>query len=262
MKKKVLTLNFGQLAKVYADRLKGLLQRGISLEEALLQIRNSLAAEVAEARELAQDALAEVFKYERILEGGVSVGILPDKRARLGRYIAEGVRDAEEQTRLLALPTKSAAQKRRLHELEDELVKDAANVQALRASIQSDEALLAKWQERYEERLATLKRLQADFETLQSEGPALIAQIRDAERAEEAREADRDRELGVGDNATAMLDDLREQAAAATRREEAGEQLDEALAGEPSLDDELAARERDEALRATIAEFQQMAGGK
>lgn len=256
-----LNLDLGQVAKVYADRLVGLLQRGITPEEALTQVLNRLATDVATARELAQEALAEIFKYERVFEGGVSAGILPEKRARLERYIAEGVRDAEEQARLSALPSKNKWQKERLLALEGELLKDAANVNALKASITSDETLLAKWRERYEERLARLLELKADFETLQTEGPALIAQIKDAERAEQARQTDRDRDLGVHDDAADMVEHLRAQAAAAARREEAGEEIDAELASEPSLDDELADRERDEALAATIEIFRQQAGG-
>lgn len=252
--KPIIRLSALQVAEVYLDRLVNFFQSGVTPEEALAKTLQSLANDIAEQRELTQAAMSEITKYQHPKTGA---GILKDKRERLQRYIDEGVRDQEEEDALKLVQNPSRAQKARLIAVADELTKDASNVNALQSSIQTDESNLVRWQERYNERLAKLKELKANFEALQSEGKALIAQIRDAQRAEQARKEDENSHLGQGTNQNAknMLENLRDQADAAARMEDADDLVDEALQGEPSLDDELAARQATNNINETIAMF-------
>lgn len=241
--KPIIRLTALQVGEVYLDRLVEFFQRGVKPEEALTKILQALAKDVAEQRELAQEALSEMAKYVHPKTGA---GIIADKNERMRRYEEEGLRDAIEKAELEAVPTeqRKASQKKRLTQLADELMKDAANVRSVQQSLDTDQVNYTRWQERYDERLARLKVLKADFEALQDEGPALIAQIKDAQRADEARKRDEASQVGTatGQAAEGMLENLRGQAEQAGRLEEAGRLLEEELKGEPSLDEELAAR--------------------
>jgi hypothetical protein len=240
--KPIIHLDAKQVAEVYLDRLVDFFQSGVKPEEALVKTLESLARDVAEQRELTEEALAESAKYKHPKTGA---GILADKNVRMQRYISEGVKDAAEEQELLAIPSPGSAQKKRLIAVRAELVKDAANVKATQDAISSDEGNYALWLERYHERMTKLKGLKADYESLKEEGPALIAQIKDHQRAEEARRRDEMSQLGQGSSADAqnMLAGLRDQAAQAGRLEDAADLVEEELEGEPSLDEELAAQD-------------------
>lgn len=254
-----ITLTGKQLLRVYRKRFQKWLSQTATPEEALVELLADAAKEVAAQRELTQMALAEAAKYRHPETGA---GLIKNTEERLARYNDEGQRDANELAELQTMEKPNTAQKRRMAELADELQKDSANVDNAQSSLVGYQANYEKWSALYRKRKAKLDKMHADYEALRQAGPLWIQQIKDAEKAKAEQARDFQNELGLAtDEAAQLADTLRLQAEQTTREADAGEYLDKELAGEPTLDEELAARDAQAATNITIQGWMSKAKG-
>ncbi len=237
----VINLSISSTLNIHYKRFAAFISKTVTPEEALAETLQEFANEIAVQREDTKDAWAEMAKYLHPEKG---TGVVADLKERLEKYNSEGARDGAEMMEIQDRETAGTSQrgdKARKAALQSELQKDAANVKAVTDQLAGAEALLKQWTERYDERDARLQEMKDEFAALEAEGPAWLAQIRDSQKAEDAADNDAKKGKNTVTSARNLRAELKGKAEMSTLREEAGRHVD---AEEPTLDEELAARER------------------